>query len=73
MSSYQIPRPISTMPIANHPTTPAEMIVSRVILESDGLESDFDSESGDFITRSEILLPNQIDAEPEAKFMPHRF
>jgi len=54
MSTYQIPSAMSTMPIANHPTTPTEMIVSSVMPESDGFGLDFDSESADFITGSEI-------------------
>ena len=28
---YQMPRPMSTMPMASHPRTPTEIIVSRVI------------------------------------------
>jgi hypothetical protein len=43
---------MSTMPIANHPTTPAEMIVSSVMPESDGFGLGFESESADFIARS---------------------
>ena len=54
MSNYQIPRPISTMPIANHPSTPIEIIVSSVMPESDGFGLGLESESADFITRSEI-------------------
>lgn len=55
MSIYQIPKPMSTMPIANHPTTPAEMIVSSVMRGPDELGSGFDSESADLITRSKTL------------------
>lgn len=54
VSNYQMPRPMSTMPIANHPTTPTEMIVSSVIPDPDGFGWGFESESADFITRSKI-------------------
>lgn len=64
MSTYQIPSAMSTMPIANHPTTPTEMIVSSVMPESDGFGLGFDSGSADFIiTRSEFLVAEQMDAE----------
>lgn len=63
MSTYQIPNPMSTMPIANHPTTPTVMIVSSVIPGSDGFGLGFDSESAHFITRCEILVAEQMDAE----------
>ncbi len=53
-SNYQMPKPMSTMPIANHPTTPTEIIVSSVMPRSDGFGLGFESESADFITRSEI-------------------
>lgn len=33
-----MPRPMSTMPMASHPKTPAEIIVSSVIRESDWFE-----------------------------------
>lgn len=42
------------MPIANHPTTPAEMIISSEMPESGWFRLGFDSESADFIPRSEI-------------------
>ena len=42
------------MPITSHPTTLTEMIVSSVTRESGGLGLGFESESADFITRSEI-------------------
>ncbi|WHZ28307.1 MAG: hypothetical protein OJF51_003105 [Nitrospira sp.] len=42
------------MPIANHPTTPTEMIVSSVMPESDAFGLGFGSESAAFITGSEI-------------------
>ena len=54
MPNYHIPSPMSTMPITNHPTTLTEMIVSSVTRESGGLGLGFESESADFITRSEI-------------------
>jgi hypothetical protein len=55
------------MPIANHPITPAEMIVSSVILESDGFGLGFESESADFITRSKTpdCQTERMDAEIE--------
>jgi hypothetical protein len=34
MSNYQMPRPMSTMPMASHPNTPTEIIVSSVMLDS---------------------------------------
>ena len=62
--NYQIPRPISTMPITSHPTTPTEMIVSSVTPESDGLGFGFESESADFIDeRQRSLVAEQMDAE----------
>jgi hypothetical protein len=59
MFDYQMPKPMSTIPIANHPSTPTEMIVSSVIPESDGFGLGFESESADFITRREILIAEQ--------------
>jgi hypothetical protein len=50
--NYQMPKPMSIMPIANHPTTATEMIVSSLMPESDGFGVDFESESADFITGS---------------------
>ena len=49
--NYHTPRPMSTMPITNQPTTPTEMIVSSVTRESDGLGLGVESESADFIVR----------------------
>jgi hypothetical protein len=43
------------MPIASHPTTPTEMMVSSVMPESEGFRLDFELESADFITISEII------------------
>lgn len=51
------------MPIANHPTTPTEMIVSSVMPESDGVGLGFESESADFITGSKSVITEQMDAE----------
>jgi hypothetical protein len=53
--NYQMPRPMSIMPIANHPTTPTEMMVSSVMPESDGFGLGFESESAGFITGKQIL------------------
>ncbi len=49
--NYHTPRPMSTMPITSHPTTPTEMIVSSVTRDSDGLGFGVESESADFIAR----------------------
>lgn len=49
-----MPRPMSIMPIANHPTTPTEMMVSSVMPESDGFGLGFESESTGFITGKQI-------------------
>lgn len=38
--NYQMPSPISTMPMASHPNTPTEMIVSSVMRDSEELECD---------------------------------
>jgi hypothetical protein len=35
---YQMPSPMSTMPMKSHPSTPTEMIVSSVMPVSEGLE-----------------------------------
>jgi hypothetical protein len=43
-----------TIPIANQPKTPTEMIVSSVMRESERLELDFESESAGFITKGKI-------------------
>lgn len=40
---YQIPSPMSTMPMASHPSTPTEMIVSSVMLDSQEVECCWDS------------------------------
>ena len=40
VSDYQIPKPISTMPMVSHPSTPTEMIVSSVMRDSEELELD---------------------------------
>lgn len=53
--NYHTPRPMSTMPITNHPTTPTEMIVSSVTRDSDGLGFGVESESADFIVRGKGL------------------
>lgn len=58
-----MPRPMSTMPIANHPTTPTVMMVSSVIPESDGFGLGFESESADFITRNKSVITEPMDAE----------
>jgi hypothetical protein len=49
-----MPRPMRTIPIANQPNTPAEMIASSVMRESERLELGFESESAGFITRGKI-------------------
>ncbi len=36
-ANYQMPRPMSTMPMASHPSTPTEMIVSSVMRDSEEL------------------------------------
>jgi hypothetical protein len=54
MSNYQMPRPMSTMPIVNHPTNPTEMIASRVMPESDGFGLGFELVSADFMTKCKI-------------------
>ena len=73
MSNYQMPRPMSTMPIASHPTTPTEIMVSSVILESDWFGLGLESESADFITESKSVITEQMDAEISARFMPSGF
>ena len=57
--NYQMPRPMSIMPIANHPTTPTEMMVSRVMPESDGFGLGFESESAGFITGKQSVITNR--------------
>ncbi len=66
MPTYQIPRLMSTMPIANHPMTPIEIIVSSVMPVSDGfgVGFEFESDSADFITRGKFLIVEQMDAQP---------
>jgi len=54
MFNYQMPSPMSTIPIANHPSTPMEMIASSVMRESEGLGFGFESESAGFMTSGEI-------------------
>jgi hypothetical protein len=52
--NYQMPKPMSTIPIANHPSTPTEMIASSVMRELEGLGFGFESESAGFMTSGEI-------------------
>lgn len=49
-----MPSPMRTIPIANQPNTPTEMIASSVTRESERLELGFESESAGFMTRSAI-------------------
>ncbi len=39
-SNYQMPNPMSTMPMASHPSRPTEIIVSSVMRISEELEFD---------------------------------
>jgi hypothetical protein len=65
VKNYQMPRPMSTIPIANHPTTPTEMIVSSVMPEPDDFSLGFESDSTGFIAESKSVITEQLDAEIE--------
>lgn len=70
MLHYQMPRPMRTIPIANHPSTPTEMIASSVMRELEGLGFGFESESAGFMTSGESKVAKTIDVQGKARSVP---
>ena len=67
-----MPSPMSTIPMANHPSTPTEIMVSSVRRESERLGSGFESESDGFTTIDTymVLKNKKTDVEDTARIMP---
>lgn len=61
---------MSTIPTANHPSTPTEMMVSSVTRDSEGLEFGFESGSAGFMAIDDSPVIMKMDVESTARFMP---